>query len=138
MLQSMGSQTQLTPAVRKETWVCVGVGAWSRSQGPPGTCLQPWCQRELHTPYHPNPTPSMPPQQCSMKNYHYRVCYELIMCWTPGPYFILFMIFPITSKSNYFYPIMGTKISRSSLYCNICFIAVVWNRTHSIFKVCLY
>ena len=26
------------------------------------------------------------------------------MCWTPGPYFILFMIFPITSKSNYFYP----------------------------------
>lgn len=39
-----------------------------------------------------------------MKNYPYDVCYELVMCWTPGPYFILFLIFPITSKSNYFYP----------------------------------
>ena len=26
------------------------------------------------------------------------------MCWTPGPYSILFLIFPITSKSNYSYP----------------------------------
>lgn len=28
--------------------------------------------------------------------------------------------------------------SCNSLYCNICFIVVVWNQTHSISKICLH
>lgn len=31
-----------------------------------------------------------------------------------------------------------TKKSFDPFYCNICFIAVVWNQTHSTSKVCLY
>ena len=30
------------------------------------------------------------------------------------------------------------KNSCDSLYCEICFIAVVWNQTHNISEVCLY
>jgi len=41
-------------------------------------------------------------------------------------------------NKNNFHMHWETKISNDSLYCDICFIAVVWSKSHSISEVCLY
>ena len=41
-------------------------------------------------------------------------------------------------NKNNFHMHWETKISNDSLYCDICFIAVFWSKSHSISEVCLY